>query len=106
MTVLSRKPPQLQELASPHVEMLLRIAMRWVVPVLVRPVLSHSLLMLPFEVKLILVTISTTIPTMESDGFWFRHGLRMLTWLVSLLPSSHIPLWAHKSHRFLEVVCL
>jgi hypothetical protein len=31
--------------------------------------------MLPLEAKLILVTISTKIPTMESDGFWFSLGL-------------------------------
>jgi hypothetical protein len=41
--------------------------MSWVVPILVCLLLSHSLLTLPLEAKLILVTIPPTILTMKAD---------------------------------------
>jgi hypothetical protein len=85
---------------------MLRHTMRWVVPVLVHQLLSHPLLTLPLESKVILVTICTTIPTIDPDGFWFRLGLGLLTWHHFLLLSNHIFVGIHKSHRFFEVVCL
>jgi hypothetical protein len=76
----------------------LRHTMRWVVPVLVCPLLSHSLPSLPLEAKLQFVTISPTIVTMKPDWFWiwfwFWLGLLtrfFLTRLLTLLPNELIP---------------
>jgi hypothetical protein len=77
--------------------------MRWVVPVLICPVLSYSVLLLPLEAKLLLITISSTILTMEED--WSRLGFelwlltRILSQFLSLL-SNTFPHGTHKSHRF------
>jgi hypothetical protein len=46
-----------------------------VVLVLVSPLLCHSLLTIPLEAKLALVTISSTIVTMEPHGLRFRLGM-------------------------------
>jgi hypothetical protein len=63
--------------------------------------------MLPLEAKLILVTISPTIPTMELHGMWLRLrlGLGLLTQLLLFLLSFLTSLWAHKLHQFLEIIC-
>jgi hypothetical protein len=47
--------------------------------VLVSPFLHHSLLSLPLEAKLTLVTISPTIVTMKIHKLRFRLGLGLLT---------------------------
>jgi type IV secretory pathway TrbD component len=76
-----------------------------VVLVLVSPLLRHSLLTLPLEAKLTLVTISTTIATMKLYGLRLRLGIGLLIWFVSswllnrflltrlptLFPKEHIP---------------
>jgi hypothetical protein len=54
-----------------------------VVPILVSPLLRHSLLSLPLEVKLILVTISPTIITMKLYGLRLRLRMGLLTWFLS-----------------------
>jgi hypothetical protein len=51
--------------------------------VLVSPLLRHSLLMLPLETKLTLVTISPTIVIMKPHELRFRLGLGLLTWFLS-----------------------
>jgi hypothetical protein len=81
--------------------------MRRVVPILVRPFLSHPLLTFPLEAKLILVTISTTITTMELYGLWFRLRLRLglLTQLLLFLLSILTSFWDHKLQRFMEIIC-
>jgi hypothetical protein len=62
-----------------------------VVPILVRPLLCHPLLMLPLEAKLILMTIFPTIATMEP------HKLRLsLGWGYSVsLHSASQPVSPH-----------
>jgi hypothetical protein len=70
--------------------------MRRVKIVLVSTLLSHSLLMLPLEAKLTLVTISPTIVTMKlyELRFWLERGLLiwlLLTRLLTLLLSNHSP---------------
>jgi hypothetical protein len=84
--------------------------MRRVKIVLVSTLLSHSLLMLPLEAKLTLVTISPTIVTMKlyELRFWLERGLLiwfLLTRLLTLLLSNHTLLRAHKLHRSLEIIC-
>jgi hypothetical protein len=54
-----------------------------VVLVLVSPLLRYSLLPLPLEAKLILMTISPTIATMEPHKLRFRLGFGLLTWFLS-----------------------
>jgi hypothetical protein len=93
---------------------------RRVVLVLVSPLIRHSLLSLPLEEKLILMTISPTIATMEPHKLRFRLGFGLLTWflstrllyrflltsLLTLLPKEHFPGSAHKLDRLLEIICL
>jgi hypothetical protein len=90
-----------------------------VVPILVSPLLLHSLLTLPLEAKLTLVTISPTIVTMESHKLRFRLRLGLFTWflstrflnwflltrLVTLFPKEHIPQVALELDRLLKVTC-
>jgi hypothetical protein len=85
-----------------------------VVLVLVSPFLSQPLLTLPLEAKLTLVTISTTIPTMEPNGFWFRLVLRLftrllfwflLTRLLTLLPNELVSQVTLELDGFLEIIC-
>jgi hypothetical protein len=54
-----------------------------VVLVLVSPLLRHSLLSLPLEAKLILVTISPTIATMKPHELRLRLEMGLLTWFLS-----------------------
>jgi hypothetical protein len=51
--------------------------------VLVSPLLRHSLLTLPLEAKLTLVTISPTIVTMELHDLRLGLGMGLLTWFLS-----------------------
>jgi hypothetical protein len=53
-----------------------------VVPILVSPLLSHSLLTLLLEAKLGIVTISPTTVTMKPHRR-FRLGMGLLTWFLS-----------------------
>jgi hypothetical protein len=53
-----------------------------VVPILVSPLLCHSLLTLPLKAKLTLVTISSTIGTMKLYGLRLRLGMGLLTWFL------------------------
>jgi hypothetical protein len=84
--------------------------MRRVVPILVFPFLSNSLLSLSLEPKLFLMTIPTTILTMEADWFLLALWLWFFAWLLSRFPSlllfNHISLGTHKLYRFLEIVYL
>ena len=102
----SRNRPH-NRLGPGHLHTRLRYTIRGVVPVPVSPLSSHSLLTLPLEAKLILVTISPTIPTMELYGLWLRLrlGLGLPTRLLTLLLSFLTSLWAHKLHRFLKIIC-
>jgi hypothetical protein len=99
-----------------------------VIPILVRPLLCHSLLTLPLEAKLILVTIFPTIVTMKLYGIRLRLGMGLLTWFLSTrllnrfsslgsqpvsphLPSHSLsqrtlPQSAHELDRILEIVGL
>jgi hypothetical protein len=54
-----------------------------VVLVLISPLLRHSLLSIPLEAKLTLVTMSPTIVTMKPHELRFRLGLGLLTWFLS-----------------------
>jgi hypothetical protein len=99
-----------------------------VVLVLVSPLLRRSLLTLPLEAKLILVTISPTIVTMKPHELRFRLGLGQLTWflstrllnrflltwplirflltqLLTLFPKEHIPQCSLELDRLLEIIC-
>jgi hypothetical protein len=58
--------------------------MGWFVPILVSPLLRHSLLSLPLEAKLILLTISPTIATMKLYGLRLRLEMGLLTSFSSL----------------------
>jgi hypothetical protein len=58
--------------------MRLRYTMGGVVPILVSPLLRHSILSLPLEAKLILVTISPTIATMKLYGLRLRLGMGLV----------------------------
>jgi hypothetical protein len=92
--------------------------MERVVPILVGPLLCHSLLTLLLEAKLTLVTISLVIVTMEPHKLRFRVGLGLLTWflftrllyrflltrLLTLFPKEHIPQVALELDRLLEVI--
>jgi hypothetical protein len=51
--------------------------------VIVIPLLRHSLLTLPFIVKLTLVTVSPTIVTMELHDLRLGLGMGLLTWFLS-----------------------
>jgi hypothetical protein len=62
--------------------MRLKYTIRRMVLVLVSPLLCHSLLTLPLEAKLTLVTISPTIVTMKLHKHRFRLGLGLLTWFL------------------------
>jgi hypothetical protein len=96
-----------------------------VVPILVSLLIRHSLLSLPFEAKLILVTIFPTIATMKLYGL--RMGL--LNWFLSTrllnrffltrfltdssplafslsFPKEHFPQSAQKLDGLLEIICL
>jgi hypothetical protein len=55
--------------------MRLRYTMGRVVPILVNPLLRHSLLSLLLKAKLILLTISPTIATMKHYGLRLRLGM-------------------------------
>jgi hypothetical protein len=93
--------------------------MRWVVPVLVCPLLCHFLLTPLLEAKLTLVTISPTIATMKLYGFRLRFGMGLLIWFLStrllnrflltrlhtLFPKEHIPQGALELDRLLEIIC-
>jgi hypothetical protein len=76
----SRNRPH-NRLGLGHLHTRLKYTIRGVVPILVSPLLYHCLLTLTLEAKLVLVTISPTIPTMELHGSWL--GLR-LGWGCSL----------------------
>jgi hypothetical protein len=90
-----------------------------VVLVLVSPLLCHSLLTLPLEAKLALVTISPTIVTMKPHDLRFRLGMGLLTWFVStwllnqfllirlhtLFPKELIPQVTLEPDGFLEIIC-
>jgi hypothetical protein len=90
-----------------------------VVPILISPLLCHSLLTLPLEEKLTLVTISPTIVTIESYKLRFRLRLGLLTWFLSnwllnrflltrfvtLFPKEHIPQSALELDGLLEIIC-
>jgi hypothetical protein len=90
-----------------------------VIPILVGPLLFHSLLTLHLEEKLALVTISPTIVTMESHKLRFRLRLGLLTWFLStrllnrflltrfvtLFPKEHIPQSALELDGLLEIIC-
>jgi hypothetical protein len=58
--------------------MRLKYTIGGVVLVLVSPLFCHSLLTLPLEAKLTLVTLSPTIVTMKSYGLRLRLGMGML----------------------------
>jgi hypothetical protein len=89
-----------------------------VVLVLVSPLIRHSLLTLPLEAKLTLVTISPTIVTMKPHELRFRLGLRLLSWflstrslnrffltrLLTLFPKEHIPQSALELDRLLKII--
>jgi hypothetical protein len=89
-----------------------------VVPILFSPLLSHSLLTLPLEAKLTLVTISPTIVTMKLYELRFRLWLGLLTWflstrllnrflltwLLNLFPKERIPQSALKLDGLLEII--
>jgi hypothetical protein len=91
-----------------------------VVLVLVIPILRHSLLSLPLEPKLILMSISPIIATMEPHKLRFGLGFGMLTWflstrllyrfllnsLLTFLPKEHFTGSAHKLDGLLEIICL
>jgi hypothetical protein len=93
--------------------------MRWVVLVLLCPLLSHSRSTLLLEGKLTLVTISPTIVTMKLHGLRFKVGMGLLTWffstwllnrflltrLFTLFPKEHIPLIALELDGLLEIIC-
>jgi hypothetical protein len=97
----------------------LRYTMGRVVPILVSPLLCHSLLTLSLEEKLALVTISPTIVTMKLHKLRFRLRLGLLTWflstrllnwflltrLLTLFPKEHIPKVALEFDRLLKVIC-
>jgi hypothetical protein len=103
-----------------HLHTRLKYTIGRVVLVLVSPLLRHSLLSLPLEVKLILMAISPAIATMEPHKLRIRLGLGLLTWflstrllnrflltsLLTLFPKEHIPRSAHKPDRLLEIICL
>jgi hypothetical protein len=92
--------------------------MGWVVPILVFPLLFHSLLMLLLEVKLTLVTVSPTIATMK-HRLRLRLGMRLLIWflstrllnrflltrLLTLFSKEHIPQGALELDWILEIIC-
>jgi hypothetical protein len=89
--------------------------MRWVVPIPVCRLLSHSLLLLPLEAKIIHVTIPTTILTMGPDWFWLRLRLGLLTWLLfwflltwflSLVPKELNIHATPQFDGFLKIICL
>jgi hypothetical protein len=91
-----------------------------VVPILVRPLFCHLLLMLPHEEKLILVAILPKIATMEPHKLRLRLRLGLLTWflltrlltrllltsLLTFFPKEHFPRSAHKLDTLLEIICL
>jgi hypothetical protein len=90
-----------------------------VVPIVVSPLLRHSLLSLPLEAKLILVTISPTIATMKLYRLRLRLGMRLLTWflstrllhrflltrLLTLFPKEHFPRSAYEFYGLLKIIC-
>jgi hypothetical protein len=90
-----------------------------VVPILVSPLLRHSLLSLPFEAKLILVTIISTIATRKLYGLRLRLGMGLLTWFLStrllnrflltrlftLFPKEHFFGSAYEFYGLLEIIC-
>jgi hypothetical protein len=90
-----------------------------VVPILVSPLLCHSILSLPLEEKLILVTISPTIATMTLYGLRLRLEMGLLTWflstlllnrllltrLLALFPKEHFPQSAYEVYGILEIIC-
>jgi hypothetical protein len=63
--------------------MRLKYTIRRVLLVLVSPLLRHSLLMLPLEAKLTLVTICPTIATMKLYGLRLRLGMGLLISFLS-----------------------
>jgi hypothetical protein len=63
--------------------MSLKYTIRRVVLVLVSPLLCYSLLTLPLETKLTLVTISPTIEIMKVYGLRLRLGMGLLTSFLS-----------------------
>jgi hypothetical protein len=69
-----------------------RFKHRQVVPILVSPLLRHSLLSLPLEAKLILVTISPTIATMKLYGLRLRLGIGLLSWFLLTRLLNRLPL--------------
>jgi hypothetical protein len=87
---------------------------------LVSPLIRHSLLSIPLEAKLILMSISPTITTMKLHKLRFGLGLGLLTWflstrlfhrflltsLLTLFPKQHFPGSAHKLDRLLKVICV
>jgi hypothetical protein len=87
--------------------------------VLVSPLIRHSLLTLPLEAKLTLVTISPTIATMKLYGLRPRLEMGLLIWflstrllyrflltrLLTLFPKEHIPQGALELDRLLEIIC-
>jgi hypothetical protein len=82
--------------------------MERVVPILVRPLLSHPFLTLPLEAKLILVTLFPTIATMELHKLRLRLGLWLLTWFLStqlLHRFLFTSLLTSFSHRTLSPKC-
>jgi hypothetical protein len=90
-----------------------------VILVLVSPLLRHSLLTLPLEAKLKLVTISPTMITMELHNLRFRLGLGLLTWflstrilnrflltrLLTLFPKEHFSQSSYEFYGLLEIIC-
>jgi hypothetical protein len=85
-----------------------------VVLVLVSTLLHHSLLKLPLEEKLTLVTISSTIVTMELHDLRLGLGMGLLTWffhrflltrLLTLSPKEHFPQSAYEFDGLLEIIC-
>jgi hypothetical protein len=63
--------------------MRLRYTIGRVVLVLIIPHLRHSLLTLPLEAKLIFVTISPTIATMEPYGLRLMLCMGLFIWFLS-----------------------
>jgi hypothetical protein len=112
-----------------HLHTRLKYTIGRVVLLLVSSLLRHSLLTLPLEAKLTLVTISPTLVTMKPHELRFSLGLGLLTWflstrllnrflltrflnrflltrLLTLFPKEHIPQSAHELDRLLEIVGL
>jgi hypothetical protein len=123
----SRNRPH-NRLGPGHLHTRFKYTIGRVVLVLVSPLLRHSLLMLPLEAKLTLVTISPTIVTTKPHELRFRLGLGLLIWflstrilnrflltwplnrflltrLLAFFPKEHIPQCALELDRLLDIIC-